>query len=166
MKTNETAADIGASKNEVCALLRKFINSRPGVDFNNYGDRASYFAEVRGITRQRKEALELLRAVELRDSITLDAMLAGFSAFSGRLAIGRNSKGKLALEYCAGQYYCTEYRAAAAAVLASVLWSWAREKAMSAPTAENVHDGLSGGAWLRRFFRREFGRGIQSRWFN
>ena len=26
--------------------------------------------------------------------------------------------------------------------------------------------GLSPGDWLRRYFRREFGRGIASRWFN
>lgn len=33
-------------------------------------------------------------------------------------------------------------------------------------SAHPLHDGLSAGDWLRRYFRREFGRAIASRWFS
>ena len=33
-------------------------------------------------------------------------------------------------------------------------------------SAHPLYDGLSGGDWLRRHFRREFGRAIASRWFS
>lgn len=177
MNNTETAAPVRATKSEICALLRAFINQRPGLDFANYGDVSSYRAEVRGITRQRADALQLLRAVELRDSITADDIRAAFPrAFMGRLSLVEDDKGAR-LAYCAGQYWCTEYRAAAAAVLASVLWAYMRG-CMPEPTykyygkagepmlTEARYDGLSAGAWLRRHFRREFGRGIASRWFN
>ena len=176
MKT-ETVGQVSATKQEICALLRAFINQRPGLDFNNYGCATSYRAELRGITRQRADAIQLLRAVELRDSIEVGELVAAFPrAFSGRLALVE-SKGKPALEYCAGQYYPTEYRAAVCAVLASVLWNWVRVDCM--PKGRLVHNSETGetferygpkdlraGDFIRDFFKREFGRGIASRWFN
>ena len=205
MNTQDTAAPVSATKQEICSLLRAFVNQRPGLDFANYGDASTYRSELRGITRQRKEALELLRACELRDSITAEDMREGFRAFSGRLSLVNrykvNGKGAFytldaakkqaekhapavvsieafpALEYCAGQYFPTEYRAAVAAVCASVLWAYMREcmpvpvvkqygKAGEPMETVQLYDGLRAGEWLRRHFRREFGRGIQSRWFN
>lgn len=174
--TTDTAALVRANKAEICALIRAFITQRPGLDFANYGDPSSYRAEIRKITRQRKDALELLRAVELRESITAEDICAAFPrAFAGRLSLVEKN-GKPALAYCAGQYCPTEYRAAACAVLASVLWAYMRAN-MPTPTVkkeiddghtyENEYfDGLRAGPWLRRHFRREFGRGIASRWFN
>jgi hypothetical protein len=170
MKT-ETAGQVSATKQEICALLRAFVNQRPGLDFANYGCATSYRSELRSITRQRADALQLLRAVELRESISAQDLIEVFPrAFSGRLALVE-SKGKPALEYCAGQYYPTEYRAAVCAVLARCLWVWVRVDCMP----EGVKDGdsevygpkkLSAGGFIRDFFKREFGRGIQSRWFN
>lgn len=173
MKTTDTAAPVGApTKSALCAMLRAFINQRPGLDYANYGDPVSYRAEIRHITRQRADALQLLRAVELRDSITVDDMREAFPrAFSGRLEYRDG-----ALHYTAGQYFPTEYRAAAAAVLASVLWAYMRAN-MPAPVVKRetvdgheydheYFDGLRAGPWLRRHFRQEFGRGIASRWFN
>ena len=175
--TDKTAAPVSATKAEICALLRAFVNQRPGLDFANYGNVSSYRSEVRGITRQRNEALQLIRAIELRDSITAADMRDGFRAFSGRLSLVE-VKGTPALEYCAGQYYPTEYRAAVCAVCASVIWAYMRG-CMPKPSYDSemnqvytICDGshplkhVSAGAWLRRHFRREFGRGIQSRWFN
>lgn len=171
MKT-ETAAHVSATKEQICSLLRAFINQRPGLDIANYGDVSSYRSELRGITRDRKEALELLRAIELRDSITAEDMREGFRAFMGRLSLV-SKDGKPALEYCTGQYFPTEYRAAVCAVCASVLWAYMRDcmptpdgHEISRTGAIDTYDGLSAGEWLRRHFRREFGRGIQSRWFN
>lgn len=162
MKT-ETAGQVSATKAEIIALLRSFVNQRPGLDFANYGEIKSYRAELRFITKQRSDALQLLRAVELRDSIEVGELLAAFPrAFAGRLTLVE-SKGKPALEYCAGQYFPTEYRAAVCAVLASVLWAYFRE-GLADPIRKP--DGKSPGEYIRGKAKAEFGRGIQSRWFN
>lgn len=173
----ETAGQVAATKQEICTLLRAFINQRPGLDFNNYGCATSYRAELRRITKQRADALQLLRAVELRDSISAQDLIAPFqTAFCGRLELVE-SKGKLSLNYCAGQYFPTEYRAAVCAVLARCLWVWVSTNCM--PKGRLVHNSETGetferygpkdqraGDFIRDFFRREFGRGIASRWFN
>lgn len=165
------------TKQQILDALRAWINQRPGLEFGNYGNVASYRSELRTITRDRAEALQLLRAVELRDSITAADVLAGFRAYSGRLQISEKD-GKARLEYCTGQYWPTEYRKAVCAVLASVLWEYARgcmpapkgkitrHNAMLGATEHDNVDGMTPGDWLRRFFRREFGRGIAARWFN
>lgn len=173
----ETVGQVAATKSEICVLLRAFINQRPNLDFANYGCATSYRSELRGITRQRADALQLLRAVELRENISAKDLIAAFeTAFCGRLSLVE-IKGKPALEYCAGQYYPTEYRAAVCAVLSSVLWNWVRVDCM--PAGRLVHNSETGetferygpkdqraGDFIRDFFKREFGRGIASRWFN
>ena len=152
----ETAGQVSATKAEIIALLRSFVNQRPGLDFANYGEIKSYRAELRGITRQRADAIQLLRAVELRDSIEAGELVAAFPrAYSGRLELVE-TKGKLALNYCAGQYFPTEYRAAVCAVLARCLWHhWANHFA----SPNSPHH-------IRETAKSEFGRGIASRWFN
>lgn len=166
------------TKSQILALLRAHIESRPGLEFCNYGDVAAYRSEQRRIARQKRDALTLLRAVEWRDSLTAEHLTAGFRAFSGRLTLETLPDGRHKLDYCVGQYYPTEYRAAAAAVLASALWDWARDCAMpdgsrqgadSGPLLYRNFDGkghISAGDWLRKFFRREFGRTMQSRYFD
>lgn len=82
------------------------------------------------------------------------------------------------IEYCTGQYFPTEYRRAACAVLASAIWAAMRAN-MPAPreprltrthgTFTSEHDNIEGktpGDWLRSKARAEFGRGIAARWFN
>lgn len=176
MKT-ETAGHVTATKQEICTLLRAFVNQRPGLDFNNYGCPTSYRAELRSITRQRADAIQLLRAVELRESIIAQDLIAAFPrAYSGRLEL-TETKGKPALFYCAGQYFPTEYRAAVCAVLARCLWVWVSTDCMQ--KGRLVHNSETGetferygpkdqraGDFIRDFFKREFGRGIASRWFN
>lgn len=158
------------TKNHILTALRAWINQRPGLEFGNYGEVSAYRSELRSITKDRAHALKLLQAVELRDSITADDLIAAFSrAYSGRLSISEatNRKGEHAakLDYCTGQYWPTEYRKAAAAVLASALWDAKRSDGMpDAATLESIKQ--SPGTWLRESFRREFGRSIQSRWFD
>jgi hypothetical protein len=160
-------------REQMLGALETFIKSRSGLDYNNYNDAASYRAEQRSITKDRNHALTLLRQVELRPSIDAAALKDAFRAFSGRLSWD----GKR-LDYCTGQYYPTEYRRAACAVLASALWEHARANmpepvytqhgsATDLPiSTDSTYDGLSAGSWLRRHFRRQFGRGIASRWFS
>lgn len=156
-------------KQAICHALRLFINSRSGMDWRDYGDARSYRSEQRSIIKDRAQALTLLRAVEARDSISGDALHAAFrDAYSGRLSCDY-ADGRASLSYCTGQYYPTEYRRAACAVLASALWTYAREnitesRAGDAPGTQYRHAGI--GDALRAYFRREFGRSIASRWFN
>ena len=155
--TTETAATIGANKNELLSLLYTFINQRPGLEFGNYGDRAAYRSEIRSITRQRADARRLLAAVARRDSITAADIIA---AFNGRLTLGTN-KGKLCLDYCTGQYWPTEYRAAVARLASSLLWGYWRD------ASYYVNDGgLNVANYIRKTAKGELGRGIASRWFN
>ena len=162
-------------KQAIIAALREFVNQRPGLEWGNYGEASSYRAEMRQIMRDRKEAHTLLTACGWRDSITAEMMLDGFRAFSGRLSISPDARGRVKLDYCTGQYYPTEYRKAVCAVAASVLWGWKRDFCM--PEGELVHNsetgntfkrykGMRAGDYLRSTFRREVGRGIGSRWFN
>jgi len=162
------------TKQLIITALSTFIRQRPGLDFGNYADVKAYQSELRSITRDLHDARHLLRSVELRDSITAEDLLAAFKrAYSGRLTISETEDGRARLEYCTGQYWPTEYRKAVAAVCASALWDYTRE-CMPEPTGKVTrngfeHDsikGLTPGDWLRREFRREYGRGIQSRWFN
>jgi hypothetical protein len=180
------------TKEQVITLLYAFAAQRPGLDFGNYGDVTSYRSESRRITRQGHEARQLIRAVELAQGMTVETLLGGFRAYSGRLSILsrlRNTgtekcgscgarPGKLhsvdckgddhtptetvwALDYCTGQYWPTEYRAAVCAVCASALWDYYRED-----FAKAANPGESPGDAIRRKFRRQFGAAMQRRWFD
>lgn len=174
-QTNETE-HTAPTKAQLIAELYRFAAQRPGLDFRNYcsgwqdaaGGQA-YASEVRSIGRDLGHARQLIRAVELRDSITAEDIL---KELSNRLTWDAKRD---CLDYCAGQYWCTEYRPAVCRAMASVLWGWIRNTSMPKPTlhhntetGESVErfDGWRAGDWLRRRFRREFGRGIASRWFN
>ena len=153
------------TKETTIALLDKWIAQRAGLDPADYGiypgardiagARAAYRSESRRITQQGKDARALLRAVE-NSNITAPELIAAFRAYAGRLSIVETEKGAH-LEYCTGQYFPTEYRAAAAAVLASALWEYHRPDVQN---AENKGDAL------RAKFIRIFGKSIARRWFD
>ena len=176
------------NKQLIIDALYKWIRQRPGLEYVNYGDVSCYRSELRSITRDSHDARVLLRAVELRDSITAhDIVDASRHAFSGRLEIVQgyqvNGKGffsstgaaqqaankylpaivaiepAVKIDYCTGQYWPTEYRKAVCAVLASALRNRKR-----ADMPDDTGD-LSHGDWLRDQFRREYGIGISKRWF-
>ena len=163
-------------KQQIITALYAFIAQRAGLEFGNYGDVKSYRAEQRAITKDRHHARQLIRDVELRDSISADDILtAAKGAYSGRLTIVTRDDGAVAVDYCTGQYFPTEYRRAVCAVMASVLWNWKRTQCMPAPTlhhntetGETVerYKGLRAGDYMRAGFKREYGRGLASRWFN
>jgi hypothetical protein len=111
----------------IFALFRAFINQRSGLDRNNYFNPAdkrpgvwrdgwrAYQQELKAISKQGVRARLLLAQAE-EYPFDAAAMMEATRAFSGRLEfLLRGSK--LSIDYCAGQYYATEYRAAAAAVL-------------------------------------------------
>lgn len=206
-------AEAGNDERERAAILTaldRWIRQRPGLEYANYGNPTSYRSELRSISRDGREAKTLLQAVRWREqSITLPMLREAFRAYSGRLTWTWDAEaGKGALSYVTGQYWPTEYRKAACAVLASALWAAAREsmpavsgyqvqswtaydtdgRKMSRHTSpfptreaaeaaltergghtyghvQELHNGQCPGDWLRSYFRREFGRGLASRWF-
>lgn len=156
----------------VMAALGAWIRQRARLDFANYGDVTTYRSEQRSITRDRHDADALLRYVEWHDSITGEMVVeASKHAFSGRLTITPQDNGGVQIDYCAGQYWPTEYRKAVCAVLASCIWYYWRG---NMPAPAKASDGsevygplrLCAGDYLRGVARREFQRGICSRWFS
>jgi hypothetical protein len=152
-------------KQAIIAALRTFISQRPGLEFGNYGDVRAYRSELRGITKDLHDARELMRAVELSDSITADDLLkAAQRAYMGRLSLYLDTRRKalvpgdtwdsshgIGCHYVTGQYWPTEYRKAVCSVLASALWEYTREKCMPPVSgyqvcpwdrSKRVHPGL------------------------
>lgn len=146
-------------KENLLQCLRAFIKQRPGLEFANYGDVSAYRSELRSVTKARHHAETLLNAVAWRDSITADDIIgASKGAYSGRLTIARTDTGGFKIDYCTGQYFPTEYRNAACAVLARVLWDYWREG--------NPYGNKPGaGDYIHDVARKEFGRGLASVWF-
>jgi hypothetical protein len=133
----------------IIEALRSFILSRPGFDPHNYSSSASYRADQRTAARDKADALTMLTVVERYPNTEPLLANACQRAFSGRLSwYGER------LDYCPGQYYPTEYRAAACAVLASALWDAWRTEFPDATAAD-----------IRARAARTFRRGIASRWF-
>lgn len=146
------------TKKAIIAALRAFIAQRPGLDYANYGDPKTYNAEARSIRRDGATARQLLAVVEAREEITSEFLQAACkSAFTGRLSLVEKGD-KVGVDYCTGQYWPTEYRAAACAVLAQALWD---DERRHRPAGEEKP-----GDAMRRNFRLMFGRAIQKRWFD
>ena len=147
-------------KQQIIAAMYAFIAQRAGLEFGNYGDVKSYRAEQRAITKDRHHARQLIRDVELSDSISADDIIkASKGAYSGRLTIVTRDDGAIGIDYCTGQYFPTEYRRAVCAVMSAVLWAWKRDQCMPAGTDKP-------GDYLRAGFKREYGRSMAARWFN
>ena len=125
---------------DILDALRAFICQRPGLDPHNYGDYATYRQEADHITADRTAALDLLAAVTRAEGITPEAMLA---ELHHRLTWDAE-RGEL--DYCTGQYFCTEYRRAACAALSAMLWSYWRDFG-GCDTADDIR------AEARRTFR-------------
>lgn len=160
------------TRETILTLMRAWINQRPGLDPADYGFPAysseawkeahrAYTSESRRITTQKHEAETLLRAVEF-SSITAEDLMKATRAFSGRLQITPAEDGEWRIEYCTGQYWPTEYRGAACAVLASALWDYYREDW----SKEAEEKGKTPGDMIRANFRRMFGRTIQNKWLD
>ena len=199
MSSSNTQAQ-ASERAAILTALDAWIRQRPGLDPRDYGSGAegwrAYSREVQHISKQLRDARELLRAVELRPSIDAAALRAAFSAYSGRLTwrvpgecrvcgktehTKRDAHGFTAtttahLDYCTGQYWPTEYRAAACAVLASALWAyWRAGMTPDGKRTETFSDGI--GTYevdtynglrfadaVQKVARRELSRGVVSRW--
>jgi hypothetical protein len=103
------------------ALLEKFVDQRPGLEFANYGDFRAYRNESAEITRDRSDFYELLR---LASSLLSPAELEEKTAQHLRTSSGRLTLEGDRLQYITGQYFPTEYRPAASRLLVSIIWNY------------------------------------------
>lgn len=143
---------ITANRQTLIAALYAFIGQRSGIEWGNYGgSREAFMGDYRPILRHGHHARQMLRYVEL-SGITAEALIEATSAFCGRLQFIQRDNG-VGIDYTTGQYFPTEYRNAACAVLARAIWHHWR------PDCGTGDD-------IRRRARREFGRAVESTWFN
>ena len=141
--------------------LTLFANQRPRLEWANYGDSFWMRRDHSKVARQLQD-FRKLRAYVLglhESGVLMDSYIkeASQMAFSGRLKFTESG-----IQYCTGQYWSTEYRAAACAVLASAIWTHEREYLGRYETDYWKVDGDT----MRKHLRDIFGRGIASRWFN
>lgn len=169
MKTHTIAEQKTANKAAVCNALRAFIAQRSGIDFRDYwsGDywnarseaKEAFNGDYRPMLRHGRQAREMLRSVELRDSITAENIISAASAFSGRLEFKIREDGFVGVDYTVGQYFPTEYRRAACAVLARCLHEYFLQNMPKETNATPL-------GYIRSCAARELGRGIDAEWFS
>jgi hypothetical protein len=139
--------------------LIKFVNQRPGLDFNNYGDHRAYNAESREITKDRNDFFELLAVAQKRIGETFEEKLTfNLQKSSGRLVL--NDKNEL--EYCTGQYFPTEYRPAANRILAQLLFNDFRDEMKRNEPNPVYKDGIE----IRKAISKRVSRRLMKNYFN
>ena len=104
-------------------LLRQFANQRPGLDFNDYGQRKYYMQDYREILKDLHSFRELLSLAINRIDNLNEVLTNQLSNSSDRLTL---KDGKL--QYITGQYFPTEYRNAACRILSSLIWASYRDE--------------------------------------
>jgi hypothetical protein len=144
-------------KDQILAALSAWIRQRPQLEYANYGCPTAYRSESRDITRDLHHARELLAYIGRRDSIKAEDLIeASKRAYSGRLTLNKTATG-YEIDYCTGQYWPTEYRRAACAMLAHAAWYQLRDD-----TKDSRSEGRDR---IQRAARREFSRAVAQRWF-
>ena len=124
-----TARKNQMNKTDIIEALRKFISKRSGIDFRNYWDgnrvesMANFLSDYRPMMQDGRDARAMLKKIEATDGITATDLIEATSAFSGRLKFEK-LKGKVVVDYTTGQYFPTEYRKAACAVLKRALMDY------------------------------------------
>ena len=130
--------------------LAAFVAQRSGIDGRDYGTgpdaRAAFMGDYRPMLQAGRDAREMLRIAR-----AYNASLDLLAAATGRLTFVQHNGG-IAVDYTTGQYFPTEYRRAACAVLAGAWWAYWQGCGYDADR-------------IRKAARDTFGRGIASRWF-
>ena len=142
-------------KQTIIDALNRWVSQRPGLDYRNYGDPVAYRAEMRSIGKDLQHARALINYVAWHDSITAEMILKAADN-GGRLSFVVRDDGTVAIDYCTGQYWTTEYRPAVCRLLSSVIWYW---------IGDNLGDDCTGND-IRRQASRELGTSIARRWFS
>jgi len=104
--------DFTPKSHPATVALLDYAAQRPGLEYANYGNWQSYRSEAASITRQWQTICELVRIADHYHITDAQIIDASQWAFSGRMTWTGSE-----WDYCTGQYWPTEYRAAVAAVL-------------------------------------------------
>lgn len=137
-------------------LLCKFVNSRPCLDFNDYGDVKIYRAESREITKDRSDFYELLNLARWQVDNLNEKIEQYLTISSDRLTFENNK-----LKYITGQYYPTEYRPAACRVIKSIIW----REFMNAKTLDGANKYETGHD-IRKAIKKHLSRRVARNYFN
>jgi hypothetical protein len=137
--------------------LRNFVHQKPGLEYCNYGDVKTYRREMYEITKDLHDFRELLSYAIQRVNNLDDKIKAYLERSSGRLTINKDGQ----LQYITGQYFPTEYRPAAARVLADIIWADYRDEKRDDGT--NVYDT---GHDIRKALSKWLSRRIMKYYFN
>jgi hypothetical protein len=142
-------------KTNLLDALERFISQRPNLGPANYmtsnndgWGHAAYRNDCRKIGKDLKAA-RLMLGHARGSNITADEILA---EATHRLKIRETPEG-FEVDYCTGQFFAMEYRAAAAHLLASAFWNYWRTP------GENTRERIQNTA------RSVFGPAIQKQFF-
>jgi hypothetical protein len=135
---------------EQLEALRAFIGRRSGIDWRDYGDRASFMSDYRRILRDGRDARAMLRYLE---------MAARNAAERGApmplpQGVNRMAWDGKAWDFTPCQYHAMEYRAGACRWLAEAI-----EAFWDVPYHPGRRDAIL------RSAHNAFGPGIAKRWF-
>jgi len=124
--TTETASE-KTEKSMILGSIAHFISQPPRLEVRNYVSSGNDWQGWRAIRQERQSITKDLKTAKfmlpmVQAQVPLGILLESFRAYSGRLEWNGNK-----LEYTAGQYFPTEYRKAACAVLSQALWTTWRE---------------------------------------
>ncbi len=112
------------SKSGALRALLVFAAQNPGFEWANYAtgnwaeSARAHRGDSRPVSRQWSKIMSLLWAC--RDLSDADLIAASNRAFSGRLQFVEKN-GAWSVDYCAGQYWPTEYRLASVTVLEAAI---------------------------------------------
>lgn len=106
--------------------LKAFVEQRPGFEFVNYGSMKYYKADYSKALKDKNSFYEILALAQnfVTYSELQETLFIYLKRNSGRLTLDENNN----LQYCVGQYFPTEYRAAACRILAGLVWDIVRDQ--------------------------------------
>jgi hypothetical protein len=150
-------------KSALIEALDAFINQPPKLREADYGGKnIHYNHDKHKIQLAFKDARSMLAYAKGCDDITAaDLIDASKRAFAGRLQFEIKDSWpvgqKVLIDYTTGQYWPTEYRSAAAAVLSSAIWGCFRDRIKNAPQLKLT---------IKKMARMELPTGIAYRYFS
>lgn len=172
--------------------LVEFAAQNSGIEWGDYGgDGKAYREEARSITQDWQRFKSALSIAAIEGVMDSDVIAAAPHAFSGRLEwksqkaiesrmtdpakYGGTHKGGIVKtevdvwdwEYTTGQYFCTEYRKAAATVLEYATRAVRQARPAAKERIESIADlrrlnEKNGGCWFQSSEMRFFGTRIES----
>lgn len=141
-----------SERDQILAALGRWVAQRPGLEWQNYGcgpDAARAYRQDAATIRRQKRDFGQLALLCVALGVTAEELRYGFSAYNRRLTLvdPYADSPDEAFEFTAGQYWPTEYRAAAVAVLNCAAFDAVRRRF---PDGGGWVDRDAAKAWLRK----------------